>query len=265
MRPHDNLLERLIADAQTDDYALATKTATPERSRLLAFVLLVGIGVLLVAAVAESQSSRGVKAERRADIISRIEQSEQLAGQSQQEVVELRASVSSLQRLASGGLSEGFSDQLLALEIATGFVGLAGPGAVLTMNDASEPLPRGVDPDEARVLDVDMQLAVNGMWEAGADAIAVNDIRLTSTSAIRTAGEAILVDYRPLVPPYRIVAIGPEDLSDRFGETSAAGQLQQLRKDYGIESEVAAAGDLSVPASTANLPETARVVKGGAG
>ena len=35
---------------------------------------------------------------------------------------------------------------------------------------------------------------VNGLWQAGAEAISINGQRLTSTSAIRFAGQAILVD-----------------------------------------------------------------------
>jgi uncharacterized protein YlxW (UPF0749 family) len=120
-----------------------------------------------------------------------------------------------------------------------------------------------VSPDEAKVLDIDMQTAVNGLWEAGAQAIAINDIRLTSLTAIRTAGEAILVDFRPLEPPYTVVAIGPKDLAKRFARTQASDDLDQLRRDYGIQSEVSAADLMAVPASTANLPTKAEVVKGG--
>ena len=48
------------------------------------------------------------------------------------------------------------------------------------------------------MLDRDLQVIVNGLWAAGAEAIAVNGQRLTACSAIRSAGEAILVDFRPL-------------------------------------------------------------------
>jgi uncharacterized protein YlxW (UPF0749 family) len=82
-------------------------------------------------------------------------------------------------------------------------------------------------------------------------------------TAIRTAGEAILVDYRPLEPPYRIDAVGPVDLAERFREGQAGDDLAQLGKDYGIQSDVTPADDVTVPASTANLPNRAEVVKGG--
>lgn len=259
-----NLLDRLIAEAQADDYALAQQqSATTPGNPLIAAAFFAVIGLLLVTAFWQRQSVQPAAEQRREDLIGRIDQATQGAGQSQLKAAELRASVSQLQQLATSGLGEQFSEQLRSLEVATGFVGLTGPGAVLTMNDAEPPLPRGVDPAEAKVLDTDMQMAVNGLWEAGAQAIAINDVRLTSATAIRTAGEAILVDYRPLEPPYRIVAIGPADLAARFDEGQSSKDLAQLGTDYGIQSEVAAADEVDVPASTANLPQRAEIVKGG--
>ena len=260
----DNILDRLIAEAQADDYALAQRRGPTTRGNpLIAALLFALIGVLLATAFWQRQSVQPVAEQRRAELVERIRVQGERAEASQAQAAELRASVSQLQQLASDGLGEDFGDQLRAVEIATGFVGLQGPGAVLTMDDAVPPLPRGVDPAEAKVLDIDMQGAVNGLWQAGAQAIAINGVRLTSVTAIRTAGEAILVDYRPLEPPYRIDAIGPSDLADRFSQSQAGDDLAQLGEDYGIQSEVSAADEVTVPASTANLPTRAEVVKGG--
>ena len=47
-------------------------------------------------------------------------------------------------------------------------------------------------------------------------------MRLTSTSAIRFAGVAILVDFRPLTPPYVISALGdPASLPGRSPAATA--------------------------------------------
>ena len=262
--PPDNILDRLIAEAQADDYALAQRNGPTTRGNPVIAVLLFGlIGVLLATAFWQRQSVLPAAELRRAELVERIEAQSERAEASQVQATELRASVSQLQQLALNGLGEDFGEQLRAVEIATGFVGLSGPGAVVTMDDAVPPLPRGVDPAESKVLDIDMQGAVNGLWQAGAQAIAINGVRLTSVTAIRTAGEAILVDNRPLEPPYRIDAVGPADLADRFSESQAGDDLAQLGKDYGIQSEVTAADEVTVPASTANLPNRAEVVKGG--
>jgi uncharacterized protein YlxW (UPF0749 family) len=71
------------------------------------------------------------------------------------------------------------------------------------------------------------------------------------------------VDYRPLVPPYTIDAIGDEDLAKRFNDTPAADELDMLAEDYGIQSKVESAEEITVPASTANLPIQAEVMEGG--
>ena len=62
--------------------------------------------------------------------------------------------------------------------------------------------PRG------RVQDGDLQLVVNALWAAGAEAVSINGQRLGPTTAIRFAGEAVLVDFRPVTSPYEISAIG---------------------------------------------------------
>jgi uncharacterized protein YlxW (UPF0749 family) len=261
-RRSDSLLDRLIAEAQADDYALAHAPGG-RRVGFSSVLVLAVVGLLLATAFLQSRQSAPVAAERRQVLVTRIEDSAARLAETEVQAVELRVSVSQLQQLAARGLSDDFADQMRELEQATGFVGSQGPGALVLLRDGREPLPRGVTPDEARVLDIDMQMVVNGLWQAGAQAIAINGIRLTSVTAIRTAGQAILVDFRPLEPPYRIVAIGPDDLARRFNRTPAADELAQLGKDYGIQSSVKPGKDLSVPASTANLPNRAVVVKGG--
>lgn len=90
-----------------------------------------------------------------------------------------------------------------------------------------------------RINSRDIQLVVNALWSAGAEAISVNGHRMTSTSAIRFAGKAIIVDFRGLTPPYEIVAIGDPE---RLGEESATGlvgaYLAELRSQLGLRAEV---------------------------
>ena len=67
------------------------------------------------------------------------------------------------------------------------------------------------------MLDIDLQILVNGLWESGAEAISINGHRLSNLTAIRGAGDAITVDYRSLTRPYQIEAIGdPRTLPASF-------------------------------------------------
>jgi uncharacterized protein YlxW (UPF0749 family) len=102
--------------------------------------------------------------------------------------------------------------------------------------------------DEGRVSDRDLQTVVNEVWAAGAEAVAVNGQRLTALSAIRSAGKAVLVDFRPISPPYEVAAIGPPQLRTRFVDGFGGSYLQVLR-DYGIDYAVQDDGDLQLGAS----------------
>lgn len=97
----------------------------------------------------------------------------------------------------------------------------------------------------------DLQVVVNGLWAQGAEAIAINDQRLTSTSSIRFAGEAIVVDFRGLTRPYVISAIGdPEALSREMTEGATGRYVAELRDDYHLTVGVATAEEVTVVAAT---------------
>jgi uncharacterized protein YlxW (UPF0749 family) len=133
----------------------------------------------------------------------------------------------------------------------SGAVPVQGPGMVVELTDGSggglvEP---GDAPAESRVRDADVQFVVNELWAAGAEAVAVNDERLTSLSAIRNAGDAILVDLQPLNgPTYTVEAVGdPEDMQVEFARSAGLGFLQLLSAEYGIENEVATSEGMYLP------------------
>ena len=74
-----------------------------------------------------------------------------------------------------------------------------------------------------------MRSVVNELWHDGAEAISVNDVRLTPTTAIRFAGEAVLVDFQPITSPYTIRAIGDRHvLETGFVDSAVASRYQTL-------------------------------------
>src|SRR5207302_8837342 len=115
--------------------------------------------------------------------------------------------------LASTSAGAALARQIAAEESALGTLPVVGQGLRVTVADGS---PAGGPRDPH--LDRDLQAVTNALWTAGAEAIAVNGERLTAQSAIRQAGDAILVDFRPLVSPYVVTAIGsPVSLETQFG------------------------------------------------
>ena len=64
--------------------------------------------------------------------------------------------------------------------------------------------------------------------------MAINGQRLTSKTAIRFAGEAILVNFRPLTRPYVIAAIGdPGPMPAAFADGPGGTYLSALQSNFG--------------------------------
>jgi uncharacterized protein YlxW (UPF0749 family) len=146
------------------------------------------------------------------------------------------------------------------LEAAAAQRAVRGPGVAVVVGDASatdqvdpntgQRVPASVD-DNGRIQDRDLQSLVNALWAAGAEAVSVGGQRLAPTTTIRGAGEAILVDLRPVQSPYALAAVGdPATLLPRFADSEAARRFQSYTGLYGIQFTVRAAKDLQLPAAT---------------
>ncbi len=148
--------------------------------------------------------------------------------------------------------------ELTELARAAGETAVRGPGVAVELVDSPDAATAG-DPVEAArgtVLDRDIHVVVNALWAAGAEAVAVNGHRLTSATAIRRAGEAVLVELQPLLPPYRIEAIGDrETLQRRFSAGVGGAYLDVLRTD-GISASVTGSSSLDLPAAGGALELT---------
>ena len=119
---------------------------------------------------------------------------------------------------------------------------MTGPGLVVRLDDAAgdgdgaDVDPRTDVDDSGRVTDRDLQTVVNEVWAAGAEAVAVNGQRLTALSAIRSAGDAILVDFRPLTPAVRRSwRVGdPTRCAASVRRRASAAATCRCCRDYGI-------------------------------
>lgn len=218
--------------------------------------LLVGtsvvLGLVLSVSALTLRTPDPQDAAERQQLAERIEATNRAGDASAARIEELRAEVAGLQAVELQDAPVDRSDELQEAAIRIGATAVTGPGVVVTLDDA----PReDADLDETdgladRVLARDLQLLVNGLWAAGAEAIAVNDQRLTSTAAIRFAGEAIIVDFRGLTRPYVVRAIGdPEILLDEMQDGSTGAYFDGLTQDYGIIVEVQPAEEMTLPAA----------------
>ncbi|MGW8761477.1 DUF881 domain-containing protein [Streptomyces sp. NPDC055815] len=265
-----SLLNNVIDHALDDGYAEATARRAAEGGGLprnLRAKLGVAAGLLLAAAVvtvgaAEARISAPVVAKERQDLIDRIEKETSTADQLEEDVERIRTEVGDRQRQA---LQQHGGDQAELVALLSGATPVHGPGVKLVVDDAKGTDTGGGGPrestgfsDTGRVRDRDMQRVINGLWESGAEAVAINGQRLTSLSAIRAAGDAILVDNKPLVPPYTVLAIGDgQRLSTAFQDSADGQYLHALVENFGIRSSISAEGDVRLPAAPSLTVRTA--------
>jgi len=114
------------------------------------------------------------------------------------------------------------------LSAATGALAVRGPGLSIKLSGGQG----GSATD--RIQAGDLRVLVQALWRSGAEAMAVNGVRLTSLSAIKDVGETIQVQLRPIAEPYVIEAIGSADLMELGLARYASARLALLRDYLGV-------------------------------
>ncbi|HET7027235.1 MAG TPA: DUF881 domain-containing protein [Candidatus Limnocylindrales bacterium] len=141
------------------------------------------------------------------------------------------------------------NDELENARVAAGLVALEGPGLVLELNDSAVPVPSGATEADYIVTGQDIRTVVDALWQAGAEAMAVNGERVTAVTAIADIGGSILVNYAYLAPPYQVTAIGPKGLYERLTAVPSFAELVRTRADgFGISIGFAEPQKVVVPA-----------------
>ncbi|MFE3037379.1 DUF881 domain-containing protein [Streptomyces canus] len=268
-----SLLTNVMDHSLDDGYAeaAARKKAAGDgglpktlRARLGLALGLVLAALVVTVGAAQARVAAPVVAKEREELINRIDRETGTADKLEKSVDQLRDDVTTRQREALK--HTGDSGQADLVGILSGAVEVHGPGVKLVVNDAKEastggdgnPRETSGFSDTGRVRDRDMQRVVNGLWESGAEAISINGQRLTALSAIRAAGDAILVDNKPLVPPYTVLAVGDgQRLSTRFQDSADGLYLHALQENYGIRTAISVEDDLRLPAAPSVIVRTA--------
>jgi uncharacterized protein YlxW (UPF0749 family) len=225
------------------------------RSPITAVVGLALIGLLLTWAVVQTAGQQPEVAAEQAALVKRVQDETARTDALSARKDALNATVETLRagRLPTAGSAQ--EATLAALAVASGAVRVTGPGVTVTTDDADAGAVPGAKADPAgRILDIDLQYLVNGLWSAGAEAVSVNGQRLTSTTSIRGAGQAITVDYRPVARPYVVRAIGdPKTLQARFVESAGGDWMQNLKSTHDIRFDVTAEKSLTIDGDGTSL------------
>lgn len=166
-------------------------------------------------------------------------------------ILQVRGQIQAVEGQGAGSadLVRGLNADLEQARIAAGLIPLTGTGIVLQLEDSQQPVPPDGSESDYLVGSRDVREVVEQLWGAGAEAIAVNGERITTTTAIIDVGPSLLVNSAYQAPPYQITALGPPDL---YGRLSAApGFVDFLRaraQAYGIRLSFAEPASVDVPA-----------------
>ena len=264
-----SLLDAVLAETLDPAYAQAAAARAagrPERPRWRGRALValtMAIAGLLIA-VTYDQAAAGAEGREqvREALIGDIDQESSISDDLQDQLQDLSQQVTSTrdELLAASAVGQEALDDLARAEQGSAAVEVTGPGLLVTLANADpkaddDPVGGATEDDgRGRVRDGDLQLVVNALWAAGAEAVSINGQRLGPLTAIRFAGEAVLVDFKPVTNPYEIKAIGdPDTLAGRFLASTEVGSLAIISDTYGLRFDYARKDELTLPA--ASTPE----------
>ncbi len=105
----------------------------------------------------------------------------------------------------------------------------------------------------------DLRRLVDGLWNAGAEAISINGARITARSGISQSGSAVRItgNNRNLSPPYTVLAIGDTDtLQADLMQTTSGLQFRSIVENFGFPWTMDNVDELTL---TAAPPRMARL------
>ncbi|MCW2828650.1 MAG: hypothetical protein JWQ67_2266 [Marmoricola sp.] len=252
------LLDYLTSHALDEDYAYVCErkasrgTERPRRRIGLVGALVMAVFALLVITAAAQTSRNSVSDERqRRELVTQVSQARTQLTAERAQLARLKAETAALEdrQLSSDTSAQGLLDNIRLLGVRAGTIPVRGPGVRVVADNAP-----GANSPRNEVLDSDLQKLVNGLWEAGAEAISLNGQRLTTLSTIRLAGGAITVNARSLSRPYVVSAIGNRDtLPARFAETSSGQAWLDLRREVGLRLTIMSVSSLRLPGAAVSL------------
>ena len=206
----------------------------------------VAVGAALLgflAVLAATQPPRASRELRRLELADLIQAEDRRVRTLRAEVRTLREELSSIQRDAAtvGAEAGSIQDQARALGRVAGTHGAAGPGITVTLDDSSSARSPTGDPNDLVVHERDIQTVVNALWGAGAEAVAIDGERLSSSSAVRCAGNTLLLHGTVHSPPYFVGAVGdPRALEAGLDRQPGMERLRANVEAFGLGFDIEA-------------------------
>lgn len=125
--------------------------------------------------------------------------------------------------------------ELSRLNTIIGLTKVQGEGITITIEDG-EPPENSLYVSDYIVHDYDLIFVVNALFNAGADAVSINGVRIVSTTGITCAGNVIKVNDEKVGTPFKIKAIGSQDML--YGQLKIPGGYLDNLEDAGVKVDV---------------------------
>lgn len=248
------LLTLITQQSMDEDYAhvarrraaspATTAPSSRRRPQRTTALVVAAFGVLVTTAAVQTARGADAAQSSRAVLVDRVVERRDTLASLQDRILELRSDVETSEDVLATATTNRLTveSRLRRLQVRTGFIAVSGEGVRVTMTDA----PAGGE----LVRDTDLQLLVNGLWEAGAEAISINGQRLTARTAIKNSDVVVNVNSVPLRSPYVVNAIGDRRTlpADLLASESGIG-VANLVTRFGFGFEMDPVEELVLPAS----------------
>jgi len=214
-------------------------------------VALLGLGFLVAAQLASEGPRVRYTTQERSPLVETASDLQADQETLKAAILDLRTRIQAAEQAGQGSaaLVKDLNDQLQSARIAAGLIPLTGSGIVLQIEDSQEPADPEGNMQDLLVGARDLRTIVEELWQAGAEAVAVNGERMTPTTAVIDIGPSILVNSAYLSGPYQVTAIGPDDLYTRLSASPGFVDFIRARAEaWGLRVSIAEPESVDMPA-----------------
>lgn len=224
------LLQTITQNALDPGYRRTAKKPR-KKNRLFDLAVLLVIAALAFGTTVSVRDLRAAMVDEddtAAEIREHVRAFEEITEDLEVENARLNARIKGLQ-----AFSDPESGVPFPLQVGAATDQVVGPGVVVQVSDGAQADNRA----GSTVSDSDLRLIMNILWQAGAEAMALNGKRIGPTTTVRTAGSAILVNVAPISSPYAIEAVGnPGNLLDALEVGESGREVAALESKIGVSS-----------------------------
>lgn len=202
-------------------------------------VFLAVVGFLVIAQMRSRQPLRqaaGLPSWRLQEVAVLVRHQEEARRRLEQEVADLRRRATEYEAavVEGRGLTEAMARELRQYRLALGLLPVEGPGVLVVLAE--------VEGGRAGVLPItveaqDLSGLANELWSAGAEAMAINGVRVLASTGVRQAPRGLVVGTTLVFAPYRIEAIG--DPATLLAALAIRGGFVEGLRSVGLTVETA--------------------------